>query len=88
MQRNLFDSGDRAIRPADPNAHPEAHARLTRQSREILDLLKQGPQTNLTLLGIAQRFGARLHDIRKAGYDVDTKLTDPQRGIYTYTLVP
>lgn len=73
------------IHPVDPNVESEP-ARLSRQSSAILERLRRGPATNTELIVMAQRFGARLHDLRKAGYQISTNLIDTENGIYLYTL--
>ena len=43
---------------------------LKPQCRIILDLLKLGPVTNMELVRVALKYGARLSELRQAGFDV------------------
>jgi hypothetical protein len=77
------------ITVADPNAHPASHPRLGRQAQKILDSFKLAPDRRLTcvqLLAIAQRFGARLYDIRQAGYVISLVKHDHASGFTVYEL--
>jgi hypothetical protein len=49
--------------------------RKNQRERILALLLERGPQgaTNVELNAIGFRFGARVHEIRKAGWDVETK---------------
>lgn len=60
--------------------------RLNRQCREILARLEQGPATNSELVQIAQRFGARIQELRVAGCEIEVTKLDTKRGINQYTL--
>jgi hypothetical protein len=42
--------------------------RLSAQHHAILDRLKEGPVTNVELGEICQRFGARLQELKRAGF--------------------
>lgn len=64
----------------------EAKPRLTRQAEAILRRLESGPATNVDLIPIATRFSARIHDLRKAGYVIETDMIDRRHGITRYTL--
>ncbi len=62
------------VRVVDPHAAIEAHPRLNKQSRAILAAFLAAPEHKLDgeqLTIIARRFGARIHDIRKAQYHID-----------------
>lgn len=65
---------------------PEHEApRLSTQHQAILDALRTGPKTNLQLRLIADRFGARLEEIKRAGIRWDKKCV--RAGIYEYWLI-
>lgn len=67
VQPDLFL--DRApIRPVDTHLVRAEKPRLTGQNATVLARLMQGPASNFELMQIASRFGARLHDIKHAGY--------------------
>lgn len=58
--------------------------RLSVQHHRILALLRQGPATNVELSAIGQRFGGRIHELRRAGYAI---LREQEgQGLYRYTL--
>lgn len=46
----------------------EDRPRLSAQHLAIADALRDGPKTNRELSMIALRFGARLHELKKAGF--------------------
>lgn len=70
---------------ADPR-HPEAdRVRLAEQCVRVLDALWQRPQTNRELSQIGLRFGARVKEIREAGYEI--KVERLGGGLFLYTLV-
>jgi hypothetical protein len=73
------------IYPVDPNSHPDDEERLSRQALAILERLRIGPATNMELATITHRFGARLHDLRHAGFDYES--ARGAGGIFTYRLV-
>jgi hypothetical protein len=80
---------DTPITVADPNAPPASHRRLGRQAQKILDSFKLAPDHRLNcmqLLAIAQRFGARLYDIRQAGYVINLVQHDHASGFTVYEL--
>ncbi len=59
--------------------------RLSAHHRLILERLAQGPATNLELGAICQRFGARLHELKRAGHPW---LKRPVKaGVYEYRLI-
>jgi hypothetical protein len=70
--------------PLNSSVPEHERARLSPQHDAILARLRQGPATNLELEAIAHRFGARLEEIRKAGYTVLKRCIKP--GVYEYTL--
>lgn len=75
------------IPPVDTHLVEEEKPRLSRQSEQILALLEDGPATNVQLMQVAQRFGARIHDLRHAGYDVRIESRNRATGLVTYTLI-
>lgn len=81
-----LDAPSKPIEPVDPHLEAEELPRLTRQCLKILERLQQGPATNTELIAIAQRFGARLHDLKKAGYKIATERSDVEAGIFVYRL--
>lgn len=60
-----------------------AAPKLTGQRKAILDRLKFGPATSQQLNAICFRFSARIHELRKQGYDIKTEMRD---GYALYTL--
>lgn len=73
------------VEPADPHIDPIDKRRVSRQAMAILSRLREGPATNGELLQIAARYGARIHELRKAGYQIP----DPVRvsgGTFRYEL--
>lgn len=64
----------------------EAKPRLGLQHQAIIERLQKGPVTNYELLQYAQRFGARIHELRKAGYNIIKTYADDTRGVYVYSL--
>lgn len=77
---------DKPIEPVDTHLSKAEKPRLSRQSRQILERLSKGPAINTELMEIAQRFGARIHDIRKAGYRVEIIWRDNEKGLVCYEL--
>jgi hypothetical protein len=76
------------VEPVDPRVKGSVEEpRLSRQSLEMLARLKEGPATNAQLTTIAQRFGARIHDLRAAGFQVEITHRDRETGLTTYALV-
>ena len=76
----LFEMADPKVRNNDETK------RLSKQCMVILGRLMVGPVTNTELMKIAQRFGARLHDLRMAGYDIETQSRDNKTGVVWYNL--
>lgn len=78
-----------AIPVSDPNVHAEERARLSQQSRQILAAFlaaADGKVGSEKLTEIAQRFGARIHDLRQAGYVIDIVERDRKSGLTVYQL--
>jgi len=48
----------------------------------VLDALRRGPQTNVDLNAICYRYGARIHELRAAGYVITR--TPAGRGVFVY----
>lgn len=71
----------------DPRVEREARPRLSRQCIAILERLKEGNASGCDLLLIAHRYGARLHELRKAGYQIDIVARDVASGFTEYALV-
>jgi hypothetical protein len=74
----------RAITP-NPTVDDRDKARVSRQCLAILARLREGEATNSDLARIALRYGQRIAELRKAGFDIP----DPVRGdggVFTYRL--
>lgn len=69
--------------------HPEVYrseARLQKAALRILGRLQEGAATNAELLAIGGfRFGARLHELRRAGHRITTE-ENKATGVAVYTL--
>ena len=70
----------------NPTVSEAAKPRLGRQQQAILERLRRGPATNTELSQIAQRFSARIGELRAAGYDIRRTHDDHERGVYVYEL--
>lgn len=57
---------------------------LSRQCRAILAVLRRGPALGHELNAIAHRFGGRIHDLRRKGYNIRAKSV--RRGVWEYRL--
>lgn len=84
MQEKQWDLFDDAGQPASPVV-AEAK-RLTRQQTLVLARLREGPATNMELIPISTRFSARIFELRKQGYKIDTECIDRAKGLSLYTL--
>ena len=74
-----------SIPVVDRNVSKSDKDRLGRSSAAILQRLKRGPATNTELTKIGgMRFGARLHDLRKAGHP--TRSRHLVGGVWIYEL--
>ena len=71
----------------NPTVPEAAKPRLGRQQWAILERLRRGPATNTELSQIAQRFSARIGELRDAGYNIQRTYDDDRRGVYVYELV-
>lgn len=76
------------IPTTDPNLWDIDIPRLSRQSEEVLSALRTGAKTNMELAAISHRFGARICDLRKAGYNIATIPLRDGTGRVTYRLLP
>lgn len=74
------------VAPQDPRVTGDDAARASAQALKILELLRQGPQTNVELADkVSHRFGGRLHDLRAMGFEIDKERG--KGGLFTYRLV-
>jgi len=73
---------------ADDDAEATETARLSAQCREILRLLREGPQTNVALAEVARKYTGRISDLRRAGHNVVCTHLDRSTGVSVYTLKP
>jgi len=72
---------------ADHKVAQEAVPRLTRQQRQILNLLKRKRTvSNAELARIAIRYSARIHELRRLGYDIRIVAQDHEKGLTWYRL--
>lgn len=86
QQWDLFDAdGEPRKLPGDSPAVAE-RKRLTRQATRVLELLREGPKTNMELVPITMRFGARIFEMRRRGFVIDTDVIDRAAGLVLYTL--
>lgn len=69
----------------NPTVAEEDEPRLSAQCHAIADALREGPKTNLQLIMLSHRFGARLHELKRAGF-LWTK-TGKGQGIYLYEMI-
>lgn len=87
IQPSLFGPHSAHISPTvAPMLPAEERRRLSAQCLKILDKLKQGPATNLQLAVIGYRYGARIHELRKAGYEIVITAKNVESGETTYEL--
>jgi hypothetical protein len=70
---------------ADPTLAEAEKLRMSPQHQTIVARLKEGPATNLELGMICQRFGARLHELKRAGFLWSKKAV--RHGLYRYEMV-
>jgi hypothetical protein len=80
----LFDR-PAAVPFADPSLSEAEKLRMSPQHHAIVARLREGPATNLELGMISQRFGARLHELKKAGFLWSKATVKP--GVYRYEMV-
>jgi hypothetical protein len=80
-QGTLFD-----VPTPTPCGVPEHdRERVEAQRAKLLERLQRGPATSEELSRIAQRFGARIHELRKEGHMIDAKHVSG--GLWLYTLI-
>jgi len=81
---NLFDSCE-PIPVVDPNALKSDHKRLGGKTQAVLERLQRGPAYGHDLIAVGgTRYGARVNDLRKAGYKIDAKFV--KDGVWQYSL--
>jgi hypothetical protein len=61
--------------------------RLTRHNQIILDMLREGPVTNVEIAKVSKNHTARISNIRAEGYDIRCDFLDRKTGLTQYTLV-
>jgi hypothetical protein len=81
-----LEAPPRPIEIADPRVDPRAVPRLGRQHAAILERLRRGPATNHQLSQIGLRFGGRIHELRRAGHNIETFDRDHETGVVWYRL--
>lgn len=88
LQHALFDDAGEPHEPpmVDERLPEREHERLTRQAGLVLARLQEGPATNMELIPISTRFSARIHELRKKGYIIDTDYLSRDKGLTQYTL--
>lgn len=69
--------------PQDLQIHPGDRPRVKRSTTKILAMLRRRPRTNAELATISSRYGARIHDIRRAGYIIESTRIGGSRWLYT-----
>jgi hypothetical protein len=72
--------------PVNPSVDPVEAVRLSKQSEEILERLRQGPATNVELACIGIRYSARIGELRSAGYQVEITHRNRSTGVNVYRL--
>jgi len=72
---------------SDPHVAARDRPRLSAQCVKVLDRLRRGRATNVELVGICLRAGARIYDLRKAGYEITTSQAKDGTGLVWYRLV-
>lgn len=70
----------------DPHVAAVDRPRLSHQCLLVLERLRRGVATNRELAGICLRTGARLYDLRKAGYSITTSQMKDGSGVVFYRL--
>ncbi len=87
--RNAQDAPGRARRKrvdCPSQGEQKKRVRLQRNAQKLLAWLQGGPLTNRGAMGVGGlRYGARLYELRKAGYKIRTD-EDKASGFTTYTL--
>lgn len=73
------------IRVLDPSLPADDAGRVGTFRRRIADRLREGPATNLELSAICNRYGARLLELKRAGFLWKLERVGP--GVNRYTMV-
>jgi len=90
-QGHLFGWLPPAAKAGDPESARTAALNLERSGRResagerILRRLRRGPVSNLELARITLRYGARIYDLRRQGYVIETEARG-ESGITLYVL--
>lgn len=69
----------------NPTVAEEDAPRLSAQCHAIAARLREGPATNLDLIEVSHRFGARLHELKRAGFLWTRKPVG--RGVHEYRMI-
>jgi hypothetical protein len=64
----------------------EERSRISRQCKEILERLRQGPATNGELVRFALKYTGRISELRQAGYKIKASVRNHETGEVTYVL--
>lgn len=69
-------------------AHDDARDRLSKQCIAVLEALAAAPAvTNRDLAKISHRFGARIYDLRRRGFQIARIFEDHASGLVEYRLL-
>ena len=82
----LLFGGDFPTLSLNNSVAPEEAPRLSKQCREILERLKQGPATNRDLAGLSLKYTSRVSDLRAAGFKIEVVERNHQSGLNVYEL--
>lgn len=83
---DLAENNGQSIPVSDPNALESDKPRLGGKTLAVLEHLRRGPAHGHDLMASGgTRYGARINDLRKAGYKIDAKHV--RDGIWLYSLV-
>ena len=66
------------------NFDAQEQSRLSGQKLKIVQRLRQGPALNTELNSICYRYGARIFELRKAGFEIEKAFVEP--GVFRYSL--
>lgn len=76
------------FRAVDPSLNRADEPRVSGQNLEVYEALKsRGTLSNMDLAQITPRYGARIHDLRRAGVRIVTTPLHDGSGVVTYRLV-
>lgn len=73
----------------EATARTEMQAEFGRRrtsKQRVLEALTAGPKTNVELNEICYRYGARIHELRRAGHQIEGPTRTGHRGVFTYEL--